>query len=230
MPNKAIIQGEFHASPRDSKNLLDRDTSTTDALFVEGRSATIQFDSYTHGYVLFLIGYLSLEIIYLTSDWLYSFLPSGGWDVEEEATERGLLIEDEIDAELHEVWKLARGTTRRRLYYVALMVLSYALVNPFIGTSTFGIPVGFTSVVIACIAPLGYSAGVVILSLGREGTRDGIMSNSILEIANEEEYDEILVLCGQAHAEGIEEDLEDAGWEVERYDSTHPLTTIGSWI
>lgn len=231
MTRKAVVQGEFHASPRDAKNLLDRDTSTADALFIEGRSATIQLDSYTHGYVLFLIGYLTLELIYLTSRWLYSLVPGGEWDVREEATNRGLVIEDEIDAELHEVWSLAEGKTRRRLYYLAVAAIAYAVLNPFIASPSFGIiPVGFTSVIIACLVPLGFSAGVVILSLAREGIRDGIMSESIIETTAAEDYEKILILCGQAHAEGIEEKLEDEGWDVERHDSTHPLTTAGSWI
>jgi len=227
---KAVVQGEFHASPRDARNLLNRDTSTADVLFVEGRSASIKLDSYTHGYVLFILGYLTLELVYLTSGWLRGLVPGGGWDVKEEATKRGLVIEDEIDAELHEIWSLAEGKTRSRLYTVSIMAFSFALLNPFIGSPIFGIPVGFTSVIIACLVPLGFSAGVVILSLGRDGVRDDIMAESILETADEEGYEEILVLCGQAHAEGIEMELKEAGWDVECNDSTHPLTTAGRWI
>ncbi|KAB1198117.1 MULTISPECIES: hypothetical protein [Haloferax] len=231
MTLEAVVQGEFHASPRDAKNLLERDTSTADALFVEGRSATIQLDSYTHGYVLFLLGYLTLELIYLTSDWVYGLIPGCGWDAREEAERRDLVIEDEIDAELHEVWYLAQGETRRRLYYLAVAAVAYALLNPFIGSPVFGmIPVGLSSVIIACLTPLGFSAGVVILAVGGEGIRDDIMSESILETAEDKGYEEILVLCGQGHVEGIEQELEDAGWDVERNDSTHPLTSAGIWI
>ena len=231
MTRKAIVQGEMHASPSDGKNLLRRDTSTANALFIEGRSATILLDSYTHGYILFLLGYLTLELIYLTSDWLREFVPGGGWDVREEAECRGLAIEDEIDAELHEIWTLAEGKIRWILYFLAVTAVAFALLNPFIGSPALGvIPVGLTSVIIACLAPLGYSAGIVILALAREGIRDDIMSKSILETADEEGYEDILVLCGQAHAEGIEQELENAGWDVERIDSTHPLSTAGSWI
>lgn len=228
---KAIIQGEMHASPRDAKNLFDRDTSSADALFIEGRSATIQLDSYTHGYVLFLLGYLTLELVYLTSSWLRGVVPGSGWDTREEAERRNLVIEDEIDAELHEIWALAEGKTRWRLYLLTITAVTYALLNIFIGSPALGIiPVGLTSVIIVCLAPLGFSAGIVILALAREGIRDEIMSESILKVADEKGYDDILILCGQAHAEGIEQELESEGWEVERIDSTHPLTTIGSWI
>jgi hypothetical protein len=148
-----------------------------------------------------------------------------------EAERRGLEIEDEIDAELHEVWSLAERKTQQRLYILSIIAFVFALLNPFISSPVFGIiPVGLVSVIIVCLVPLGYSAGIVILASARSNIRDDIMSESILETADEQGYDEILVLCGQAHTEGIKRKLESAGWEVKCNNSTHPLSTMSSWI
>lgn len=230
MTGKAVVHGDFHASTKDSKNLLDRDTTTIDALVLEGRSDSIQLNEHSVGYFLWLIGYFSLELIYVTSDWARRILPGNGWDAREEAKSRDLVVEDEIDAELHEVWSLAKGPTRRRLYYLSLMLAAFVLINPFLGAPVFGIPEEFTSVLLAWLIPLGYSAGVVILALARDGVRDDIMSESIVELSETKGYDEILVLCGQAHVAGISDRLEEEGWDVERKDSVHLLSTAGSWI
>ena len=223
MRRKAIVQGEFHVSNKDAKELLDRDTTASDAIFIEGRGDDVHLER-SASYFLWLIGYLSLEIIYATSRWIRLTLFRDRWDVREEAASRGLEVEDEIDAELNDVWTLAEGTARSRLYYLVLLLMLFTLVWPFFGESTFGIPVGVTSVILAWLIPLGYSAGVVIVCLGVDGVRDEIMANSITEISEKEDYREVLILCGQEHVEGISSLLEEQGWNVDQYDSVHPLS------
>lgn len=223
MRQKAIVQRDFHASNKDAKELLDRDTTTSDAIFIEGRGNDIRLERST-SYLLWLIGYLSLEIIYSASNWIRQILFRDSWDIRKAASSRGLTIEDEIDAELNEVWTLAEGPTRRRLYYLVLLLMLFTLVWPFFGESTFGIPAGFISVILAWLLPLGYSAGVVMFCLAVDGVRDDIMTNSIKEISKNEDYREVLVLCGQEHVEGISNQLEEEGWDVDRYDSVHPLS------
>jgi len=221
---KALVHGDFHASTKDAKSLLNRDTRSTDAVFIEGRSDTIKVENYSAGYILWLIGYLSLELIYATSAWIRRVLPGGDFDVREEARSRGIAVEDEIDAELHEVWSLAEPTRRRYLYYHSLLVAAYVLTYPLYGS------IGVTLVLLAWLIPLGYSAGVLIFGVAHDGLRDDIMSESVVDIAEREDYEEVLVFCGQSHVEGITEQLLEEGWDVEYQDSTHFLSTLGSWI
>lgn len=225
MRRKAIIQGEFHASNKDAKELLDRDTTESDAIFIEGRGDEIHLES-SASYYLWLIGYLSLELIYTTSRWIRKTLFNDRWEVKQKAESRGLAVEDEIDAELNDVWALADGTTRHRLYYLALLLMLFALIWPFFGEPLFGIPSGVTSVVLTWLIPIGYSAGVIIFCLAADGVRDEIMANSITEISRDEDYQEVLVLCGQEHVEGISKQLEKEGWDVRSCDSKHPLSEL----
>jgi len=219
MTRKAVVQGEFHASARDSKRLLDSATPRTEVVFVEGRSDTIQFRYHSVGYVLFLIGYLSMEIFYQTNDWLRRLLPGSKWDLNEEATSRGLVVEDEIDAELDQVWHLADGLIRRILYVLTLLLVSYLLLNSVLGGLVPGNLTKFTAVFMAWGIPFVFSGGVITLAVARKGKRDEIMSKSIIETAEQEDYEDMLILCGQLHAEGIHERLQEEGWDVEKQDS-----------
>jgi hypothetical protein len=181
MTRRATIQGDWHASRRDAKTLLDRRTKETDALFVEGRSPVIQLEHHTIGYILFLIGYLSIEIIYGTSEWIYETVPGGGkWSVEEAGREVGLDVDSEIDAELHEIWSLAEGKWRSAFYGLTLLMFAYAVWNSVAGNSALGIPSGLPSVIIAVGVPLAFS-GLVVVFLGKNGVRDEIMVRSIID-------------------------------------------------
>ena len=224
MGRKAIIQGDFHASNKDAKKLLSRDTTATDAIFIEGRGDNIHLQR-SAAYLLWLIGYLSLEIIYTTSNWIRETLFNDHWEIRGAAISRGLAVEDEIDAELNEVWNLIHETARRQFYYLALLLMLFTLIWPFFGDPVLGIPAGFIAVILAWLIPIGYSAGV-IFRLSSDGVRDEIMSNSISEISENEDYQEVLVLCGQEHVDGISNRLEEEGWEVHSYDSVHPLSDL----
>jgi len=216
MAREAIIQGEFHASTKDSKKLLGSATATTEVVFVEGRGDTIQLNESSVGYVLFLIGYLSLEIFYQTSNWVRKFLPGERWDVRREATSRGMDVHDEIDAELHQTWQLANGPIRKFLYLTTLLLVIYLLSNSVLGTLVPGELTNFTAVLFAWFLPVGFSASVVLLALARKGKRDDLMAESIIETAEREDYEDMIILCGQFHVEGICERLQQEGWDVEK--------------
>ena len=216
----------MHASPRDARSLLNRRTEDTDALFVEGRSDVIRLEHYTLGYLLFLLGYLSIEVIYRASEWLHEVVPGGEeWSVEAAGIDAGLNVDSEIDAELDEIWSLAEGSGRTGFYGFALLIGAYAVWNSIFGTPVFGIPAGLISVIIAIGTPLMFS-GFVILLLGRGGVRDEIMADSIIEACERESYSEVLVLCGDKHVPGISEKLRDDGWEVDEERSDHLMSRI----
>ena len=226
MTHRAIIQGDWHASRRDAQTLLDRRTKETDALFIEGRSPVIQLKHHTMGYILFLIGYLSIEVIYRTSEWIYETVPGGEeWNVEDAGREVGLDVKSEIDAELDEIWSLAEGNGRSAFYGLTLLMFAYALGNSIVGSSAFGIPSGLTSIIIAVGAPLAFS-GLVVIFLGKDGVRDEIMVESIIDASEKEKHSEVLILCGDKHVPGMSEKFRKAGWEVDNERSTHPMSSV----
>lgn len=230
MTRKAIIQGDWHASRRDSHTLLDRRTEDTDALSVEGRSDVIQFKYYTMGYILFLLGYLSFEVILRTSDWIHEIVPGGEeWSIEDAGRDAGLYVNSEIDAELDEVWELAEGRNRTALYGATIFIFAYAVWNSVNGDPSMGLPAGLTSVIIAVGSPFVFS-GLVIFLLGRDGARDEIMAESIINSCEKEGHSEVLVLCGDKHVSGISERLRDEGWSVKDKRSVHPMSKLSRII
>jgi len=219
MTREAVIQGEFHATTKDSKNLLDSATSTTEVVFLEGRSDTILLDESSVGYVLFLIGYLSMEILYKTLDWIRRHLPGEHWDIRKEATSRGMDVEDEIDAELHQTWYLADGLIRKLLYLISMLLVIYLLTNSVWGGAVPGELTKITAVFMAWSIPFVFSAAILLLAIFAKGKRDEIMSESIIDAAEQEDYEDMLILCGQLHAKGIHDRLQEEGWDVEKQDS-----------
>ncbi|MFC6865011.1 hypothetical protein ACFQGE_16295 [Halomicroarcula sp. GCM10025817] len=230
MTKKAIVQGEIHIAQKDSRNLFDRKTEETEVLFVEGRSQTIQLDHSSVGYVLFLIGYLTLELLYQTFNLLDELLPSRNlWDIQDEAERQGLDVHSEIDAELHEMWAWIEGTGEKMLYIVAVIFVSYAIGLVIIDLPTFLIPNKLMPAIVIAGTPFVYSACAVFL-IGDDSKRDEIMSRSIVEYSRQEGYSEVLVLCGDKHAAGISDRLEDRGWKVDMERSSHPLARFTRFV
>lgn len=223
---KAIIQGDWHGSQRDARALFDRRTENTDALFVEGRSDVIRLEYYTIGYILFLLGYLSLEVILRTSSWLHGIAPGGEeWAIEDAGRNAGLDVNSEIDAELDEVWELAEGRSRTVCYVITLLLFAFAVLSSMTSSSATGLPGGLASVIIAVSSPFVFSA-LIILLLARNDVRDEIMAESIIDSCKNEEYSHVLVLCGDKHVSGISERLREEGWAVDDERSIHPLSSV----
>lgn len=75
---KAVIRGDWHASKHDSRALFDREQNEIDVLYIEGRGDIIDIEDRGAPYVLFLIGYFSLELLYSFVSWAYRYLPLAG--------------------------------------------------------------------------------------------------------------------------------------------------------
>lgn len=223
---KATIQGDWHGSPRDARALFDRRTEDIDALFVEGRSDVIRLEHHTMGYILFLIGYLSLEVIMRTFSWLHETAPGGEkWSIKDAGRDAGLDVNSEIDAELDEIWGLAQGRGRTVSYVITLLLFAFAVLTSMAGISAAGLPGSLASVIIAVASPFAFSALVIFL-LARDDVRDEIMVKSIVDRCESEDHSKILVLCGDKHVSGISERLREEGWEVDDERSVHPLSSV----
>jgi hypothetical protein len=59
-----------------------------------------------------------------------------------------------------------------------------------------------------------------------EGKRDKIMAENVTDKSQENNYSEVLVLCGDYHVPGITSHLEELGWEVHEERSKHPFSRI----
>lgn len=226
MTRKAIIQGEVHVAQRDYLSLLDRRTPDTEVLFIEGRSDQIELRYASVGYVLFLLGYLTMETVYQLSGLVNRVLPSRETlDTEDGTNLRGLEVDSEIDAELHEMWGLT--TTRRRgLMYLALLtMLGFSAFHTIVFPQAAIVPDSLLSTVVAAGTPLLYTA-LGIFGLGNDGQRDQIMAEAINERSAHEDHTEVLVLCGDRHVPGIGERLRSMGWEVDDQRSSHPLARV----
>jgi hypothetical protein len=223
---KAIIQGEIHVAQRDRRSLLDRRTPDTDGLFIEGRSDQIKLEHASVGYVLFLLGYLSVEALYQLSGFVERLLPSRETlDIEDTAKQHGLEVDSEIDAELHEMWNLTTARRRGLMYIALLSMLCFSAFHPSIAPQAEFIPDTVLSTVVAAGTPLLYTA-LGIFGLGTDGQRDQIMAETIEDQSTANSHNEILVLCGDRHVPGISEHLRSMGWEVVDQRSSHPLARL----
>lgn len=212
MIRKAIIQGDLHVSRRDSRALLDQHTAETDALFVEGRSDTIQLETHAMGYLLFLIGFLIIQSLYRMSDVIYESIPGGGeWTIEDDARdEYGLEVYDEIDAELNELWGWV-GKGEQVVLYILTTIFGVFVIRYSVIGGLFHGPV---TIFIVVTFPLIFSA-LVILRPKRNERREKTMVDSIIDASESEDYEEVLILCGDIHVSSISEKLREEGWEVE---------------
>lgn len=230
MTPKAIVQGEIHTAQRDQQNLYDQRTEETDALFIEGRSDSIELEHKSAGYLIFLLGYVSLELFYLLTRSLGKTLPTTSeWSIRKAAKGEGWPIHTDIDAELHEMWEMTDREIRWVLYVVAAIMGAIALVQAIFDMSVLIFPDSLFPAVVIVLIPFVYSGFAVVL-LGGDEQRDEIMSESIKRETEGQDYSEVLILCGDSHVEGITERLEESGWEVVPKRSTHPIAKVSRAI
>lgn len=231
MVKKAVVRGEFHISNVDRKALIDRNLDHFQALYLEGRSDVIRLHKYTNSYILYLIGYFSLELIYITASIIHErLLPFWAFDIEKEAQNRGLDVEDETDLEIDEIY----DNVSPRVIHSSLGIFLIAFILMFwrafyeetidlVLVST-PIPYWVFPLIVGILLPLGYSG--LLLTFGGEGERDEEMAASIDSIAEEKGHDGVLVLVGDKHVEPVGNNLEERGWEVKKERSIHPIPRI----
>ena len=223
---KAIIQGEYHRSERDKERLLSRRTEDSEAFFIEGRSDMIHLVEYSKRYYLFLVGILL--ILALNTGRNFNGV-------------KGLETHSDIDAEYHEIWEKA-GEIKERdirniLYWILVLIPTFFIIASFIISAVIfisGTPSGSLSVILIVIiipisvigTPIIFSGFIAVSLEGEE--RDEIMAQNIVSESQENNYSEVLVLCGDSHVQGITEYLEEQGWTVCMERSKHPLSQVNS--
>lgn len=231
MSKRAVIRGEFHVSNVDRKKLLERDLTDFKALYLEGRSDTIRIHKYTYSYVLYLIGYFSFELIYITKSVIHErILPFWAFDMEKKARNEGLDVEDEIDLEIDEIYKNINQKTIR----FSLAIFAFAFIFTFLRAFyeetinflwiTTQIPYWILPLGFGILLPIGYSG--LLITFGGGGERDETMASSIDSKAEYAGHDEILVLVGDKHVEPVGDYLEERGWTVKKERSKHPIPRI----
>jgi hypothetical protein len=230
MGKHAVVRGEVHVSKKDRVNLFNRDLTGTKALYAEGRSDAIQLHKHTNSYFLFLIGYFTLELLYISTTRIQSLLPTEGYDVEEAAHKHGLEFEDETDLEIHEIYDSYDQRLRRwlptmftGLFFLSLLGTFFNETISVFGIAT-GIPYWITPVSMGIFTPLVYSG--VLMILDGDHDRDTAMAETINSLTETRNHDQILVLVGDKHVIPVSDRLEDNGWSVTRERSTHWLARL----
>lgn len=211
---QALIKGETHSSQKDKQALLDLDLAQYDAMFREGHDKNYFERDITTGYALFAIGHLlygaTFNRFYTSSE-----------DIREKARSQDVPW-IEADASVCETYEMVPRWKRTLLLLVA----------PFAGLLLFGLV--FTPIrwIIESVAP-GWSPiigaiGIVLLFgflwalqyfILIEGEvmsdRDEYMAETVVEAAEENDYNRVLISCGDKHRSGIASELREQGWTVE---------------
>lgn len=207
MVKSAFVQGENHLNSRDIRELLDN-KGQSDVLYIEDRSNEDIISFWPIDYPIFLIGAFTVYIGYSIWDLALGLL-NKGFNIEKEAQERDIDTYANIDLELPEILSqvstLRRGSSLAITVVVALLSL-VLLLQPLIAYTMIGI-VGLISV------PFVYFA-VIITEALPEGIRDQSMAEAIIQHAEENSHENVLILVGDTHVEGVASHLEKEDWDV----------------
>jgi len=233
---KAVIQGETHILPTDRKSLMDRETDQFQALYCEGRSETISPHHHRNRYNLYVIGVLTLYLLYGTFSHIYSKLPLiSGYDIEAQAKDEGLLFDDNIDLEIHEIFD-SYNTQTVNITLVGLIILwtlefiysfqvdTISFVIPSLVSISTPIPIWMLPLVFGVLLPFVYFS--LLVSYGNSGDRDEMMARSIIEKCDERDHDSILILVGDKHVEPISEKLDEEGWEIKKQRTNNIIARV----
>lgn len=225
MGKHAVVRGEFHISDTDRQALFDRDLSDYEAVYMEGRSNTIQLHENTSSYYLFLLGYFTLDLGYSLVRPLQSKLGSDEYNVKKEAIDRGLEFEDEIDLEIHQIYDSYDTKYKKWLPHTSILpVIFTGLYSLFIETISviclsITIPSWFLTVIFAVLTPFIFMS--MLMETSSVSDRDERMASQIESKSTDQGHDRILVLVGDKHVNPVSDELEEAGWDVEPERSEH---------
>jgi len=228
MTKRIVVQGEFHTSPSDARELI-ADNSDAEVLLIEGRSDTIDISDRTVGYTFFLLGYLQIRLLYTTISWLQQKRGTE-FDIESEAHDAGLDSYSDIDLELDECYHKSAGVARKLGFGVSLGVLIAGALFPVWNSFILASLPTSTGLILFVVAPFLYFYAVIAIILHQENVRDTAMAKSVVQHAPDGQYDSVLLLVGDSHVPGIESYLEDVGWDVTAHRSQHRLMRLNRWI
>ena len=194
---KAKIVGEFHTSKNEElKRVVE--SENYDAIFIEGREDKI-FDKSIKpgfGYSFFLLGFA--EVVALSRFYAdkKNFLAS--------AEKLGIPVFSNIDAPLPIIFNMTNIWIRRFLFpFLVLLSALLTLYGPFFSRLLIGM-------ILLMASPLIFFYVFVV-----NNKRNDFMANSIIEKVKNNEYNNILVSCGDTHVDEIARNLKKHGIEVD---------------
>ncbi|MFQ3318855.1 MAG: hypothetical protein ACI80F_000912 [Natronomonas sp.] len=212
MPRReATIQGEVHTGDADKRRLLERGLEEHDAVLVEGRSPTLVIRELTLGYAGFLMGYVTLMWVQAVVGRLRRRV-SGRVDLRDAAARVGVAYHDRIDADTATIYEMAPTTIRYLSGAWLFAILSLCLL---VGVNRF-VLVAYT-----LSMPYLYATLIIVLVKLAGKRRAAHMADRITDLAEERSYDQVSVLCGDAHREDISAALEQREWSVTTHGGHH---------
>lgn len=236
MSKKAVVQGEVHIFPTDRESLMNRQIRQFQALYCEGRSETISPHRHRNRYNLYVIGVLTLYLIYGVFSYIYSnLLPNSKYDIEVQARQAGLAFDDCIDLEIHEIFDSYSIKTANSILMSLIAIFVFLFLFSFSAdTLSFGIsglimiqtpiPLWVVTLIFAVLLPFTYFS--LLVSFANSGDRDKQMARSIMKKCDDRGHDSVLVLVGDKHVEPIAKELDKEGWEVEKHRSNSIIARI----
>lgn len=210
---EAIIKGEMHASRSDKQDLEGIDTSDFDAVCFESHDKDFFARTLTLRYALYCIGHIlygaTAGRVYTSTDSFKSRLHTDG------------VPTHDVDADVHEQY----GFVATWAHWV-MVVASLG-----VGAGVAAVP---AAVVVVVVQQVDYMIGMIlaiaVFSLlwgfawalsynwmhGYPAMkhRDQFMADTIQWITAVNDYDRVLVACGDGHVEGIRRLLKEEGWTI----------------
>ncbi|MFB6187200.1 MAG: hypothetical protein ABEI86_10085 [Halobacteriaceae archaeon] len=216
---KAIVQGELHTSKSDKDNLLSTITDDVDAVFQEGREDHVGKEGWSLGYFLFVSGTLCVF-------WLISVFA------------RGPTLEEQVDVPFHadidwplpDIYEKVPNFVKFISGIIGGTVTAVGLYVPIFAIPPFESLAIYTTVAMKPILVMGgvliFSGGLILYEVRLMGGRDERMAKSIEMTCQDQGYETVAVLCGEAHRSGIAEELRRRGWEVETHASSSRFSSL----
>lgn len=229
----AKIVGEVHYSRADLNELLDVDFSQFDAVFVEHHERSDYPLSSNLGLLLFLAAFISYRSIITKTYHEYTEIERGSYN-------DNVKYEDKIDLNGIQTY-LGLGIHWKVLVPIIAFLTSFAFGWIFFSATSSHQIVGDVSLVhliapvIFVISFIGLENGLV--EFAGSYRRERHMTAEILSRSDRNEYESILLLCGDFHRPMISQLLQQMGWEVEQVSSDSllastfwPVRFIRKWI
>lgn len=223
---EALVKGEAHFSRKDKRALLEKDLSKFDAVFREGYDKNYFERDIDSLYALFAIGHLvyggTYNRVYFSID-----------EFRDKIAEHGAPLYDKIDAPISETYEMVPRWKRAVLFvlspvfaliFVGLLALPFYWITLryFQNVPRILVVLGVW-LLLLCFSFIWALAFFQLIEGEVMDDRDEIMAENIIRIAEDNDYNSILITCGGNHRPGIATHLENQGWDVEQEYTESPI-------